>query len=168
GGVFEGRAGASGGRPPTSGGSPASSGGSEARRALGPILRFAEPADEGRQSRVPEELPHRLRLAEVKPVVVGRAMELRTRRLARRLARPPARQLGAVEPVEAAVGGPRDGAPPGPRFVEGRHREGLAVAELLDLGDFGRALRALDPVELLLPGDVANHPRDRIDRLEAP
>src|SRR5439155_15202689 len=31
-----------------------------------------------------------------------------------------------------------------------------------------RVLRTLQPVELLLPREVANHPRDRIDRREAP
>src|SRR5262249_3242070 len=45
---------------------------------------------------------------------------------------------------------------------------GLAVAELLDLGRDGRALRALEPVELLLPGEVADHPGDRVDRPEPP
>src|SRR5215510_10403313 len=100
--------------------------------------------------------------------MIGRAVELRAWRLARGLAPPPARQLGDVEAVEVPVGGACDRAPPGPRLVERRHREGLAVTELLDLGDFGCALRALDPVELLLPGEVPDHPRDRIDRCEAP
>src|SRR5205823_2943488 len=63
---------------------------------------------------------------------------------------------------------PGDRPPPGPRFGERRHGEGLAVPELLDLGDDDRALRALQPVELLLPREVTDHPRDRIDRREAP
>src|SRR4030095_6970859 len=49
-----------------------------------------------------------------------------------------------------------------------RHAERLAVAELLDLGHRRGALRALEPVELLLPGQMPDHPCDRIDRPEAP
>src|SRR5262249_12050725 len=74
----------------------------------------------------------------------------------------------AVEAVEIPVGGTRHRAPPAPRLVERRHGERLAVPELLDLHYRDRALGALDPVELLLPGEVADHPRDRVYGLEGP
>jgi len=38
---------------------------------------------------------------------------------------------------------------------------------LLDLGHRDGALRELDEVALLLPREMADHPRDRIDRLKA-
>jgi hypothetical protein len=53
------------------------------------------------------------------------------------------------------------------RLVERWHAELFAVAELLDLRDDHLALRELDEVALLLPREVADHPRDRIDRREA-
>src|SRR5207244_226230 len=69
---------------------------------------------------------------------------------------------------EVRIGGLRDRAPPRPRPVERRHGELLAVAELFHLGYGHHPLRALEPVELLLPREVADHPHDRIDRAEAP
>src|SRR5205809_741478 len=51
---------------------------------------------------------------------------------------------------------------------EAGHRERLAITELLHLAHHRRPLRPLEPVELLLPCQVADHPRDRIDRAEAP
>src|SRR5262245_66405545 len=48
-----------------------------------PILRFAEPSHEVRQPAGAEHLSDGLRLAEVKPVVIGGAMELGPRRLPR-------------------------------------------------------------------------------------
>src|SRR5437773_3688119 len=104
----------------------------------------------------------------MEPVVIGRAVELGARRLPRGLALPPPREPGAKEAVEVRIGGLRDRAPPRPRLVERRHGELLAVAELFHLGYGHHPLRAVEPVELLLPREVADHPRDRIDRAEAP
>src|SRR5918996_5823749 len=136
--------------------------------ALGAVLRLAEAADEVRQLRVPEQLPDRLRFPEVEPVVVGRAVKLRARRLLRRLALPAAGELRPGEAVEVRIGGGGDRAPPCPRLLARWHGERFAVAELLALGHDDRALRSLEPVGLLLPCQVPDHPRDRIDRAEAP
>ncbi len=50
---------------------------------LRPVLRLPEAADEVGQLRGAEHLPDGLRLPEVKPVVIGRAVQLRARRLLR-------------------------------------------------------------------------------------
>src|SRR3989454_1674941 len=110
----------------------------------------------------------RLRLAEVEPVVIGRAVQLRPRRLARWLALPLPGEVLSREGVEIGIGGRGDGAPPGPRLREGRHAEARAEPEAPDLRHGRRVLRALEPVELLLPREVTDHPRDGIDRVEAP
>ena len=112
----------------------------------------------------PEHLPYGLRLAEVEPVVIDRAVELRAGRLLRGFALPAPRELGTGEAIEIRIGGRGDSAPPRPRLVEGRHSERFAVAELLHLAHQDRALRPIEPLELLLPREVADHPSDRIDR----
>src|SRR5206468_3570663 len=123
-------------------------------------------ADEVGPPRVPEELADRLRLAQVMPVVTGRAVLLRPRRLPGRLALPAPREPGACEGVQVGVGGGGNGPPPRPRVVERGHGERLAITESLHLGNDGHALGPLQPVELLLPCQVADHPRDRVDGAE--
>src|SRR5262249_39153468 len=59
-----------------------------------------------------------------------------------------------------------DGAPPPPRLVERRNGERFAEGELLDLRHGDLVLGELDEVPLLLPREMGDHPRDRIDRLE--
>ena len=127
-----------------------------------------EAADERRQLRVPEQLTDRLRLAEVEPVMIGRAVQSRAGRLARGVALPAARELFAGDRVEVPVGDGGDAAPPAPRIVERRHRQRLAERELLHLGNGHRVLREFDEVTLLLPREMGDHPRDRVDRPEAP
>src|SRR5438876_10038339 len=55
-----------------------------------------------------------------------------------------------------------------PEVKQFGYGERLAVTELLHLGHHGLTLGALEPVELLLPCEVADHPRDRIDRAKPP
>src|SRR2546428_2285408 len=104
----------------------------------------------------------------MEPVVIGRAVQLRPRRLAGCSALPLPGEVLSREGVEIGIGGGGDGAPPGPRLREGRHGEARADPEAPDLRHGGRVLRALEPVELLLPREVTDHPRDGIDRVEAP
>src|SRR3989475_258994 len=136
--------------------------------SVGPVLRLPEAADEVRQPRVPEHRSYGLRLAEMEPVVIGRAVELRARRLLRGLASPAPHEHRAGEAVEIRIGGPGDGPPPCPRLVERRHGERLAVTELLHLGHHGLTLGAPEPVELLLPCEVADHPRGRVYPAQPP
>src|SRR5206468_1257066 len=72
------------------------------RRTIG---RAAEAADKVRQLRVTEHLADRLRFAEMEPVVIRRAMELRPRPLTRGLALPAAREHRALQRVEIRIGG---------------------------------------------------------------
>src|SRR6058998_2697152 len=67
---------------------------------LRPVLGPPEAADEVGQPRVSKELADRLRLAQVIPVVIGRAVQLRPRRLPGRLALPAPREPGAGEGVQ--------------------------------------------------------------------
>src|SRR3989449_179332 len=79
---------------------------------------------------------------------------------------------GVVEGACGVGGGTaqqdEDCAPPGPRLRGGRQAEAGAEPEAPALRPGRRVLRALEPVELLLPREVTDHPRDGIDRVEAP
>src|SRR5688572_26853952 len=135
---------------------------STAWRSLRAIRRLRDIPDEIRQPRVAERLPDALRLAEVKPVVIRHAQELRADALRRRLALPACEERLLGETVEIGVGGGRDRAPRRPHLVQRRRDAGLPVAAALDGGHERLALRALEPVGLLLPGQMSDDPADGV------
>src|SRR3989475_12298227 len=81
---------------------------------LGTVLRRAEAADEGRQLRVSEQLSDGLRLAEVEPVVIGRAVQPRDRSLAGGVALPAPGEPINRQRVEVRISGLDAGETPSP------------------------------------------------------
>ena len=118
---------------------------------------------------VAEDLAYRRRLADVAPVVVGDPLELRP---GGRRVRP--RRRGGAGPSRSSVvsvsrydvGGRRDASPGRPHRLERRRRGRRAVGDGVEDRLDPEALAALHPDEALVPREVADHPRDRVHRLE--
>ena len=125
-------------------------------------------ADELGESRVAHDLADGRCLADVGPVVIRDALELitRQRRLGPRVVSEGSLQVRGRQRIEECIGTIDDTLPGRPHLGQVGRRRGSTGGDEIQGGLDPKVLRALQPDQTLVPGQVTDHPGDGVHRFQ--